>query len=61
MDAIAVIWQMAERFGDEPIAATLNRLGLLNPAFNEAAIAGFEQMSSVTNPSVPLVQRARPS
>jgi uncharacterized repeat protein (TIGR03806 family) len=38
---------------------TLNRLGLLNPAFNEAAIAGFEQMSSVTNPSVPLVQRAR--
>jgi mono/diheme cytochrome c family protein len=38
---------------------TLNRLGLLNPAFNESAIAGFEQMSSVTNTSVPLVQRAR--
>ena len=38
---------------------TLNRLGLLNPAFNESAIAGYEQMSSVTNTSVPLVQRAR--
>jgi uncharacterized repeat protein (TIGR03806 family) len=38
---------------------TMNRLGLFNPAFDEAAIAGFEQMSSVTNPSAPLVQRAR--
>jgi mono/diheme cytochrome c family protein len=38
---------------------TLNRLGLLNPAFDEAAIAGFEQMCSVTNPAAPLVQRAR--
>jgi mono/diheme cytochrome c family protein len=37
----------------------LNRLGLFNPAFDEAAIAGFEQLSSVTNPSAPLVQRAR--
>jgi hypothetical protein len=38
---------------------TLNRLGLFNPAFDEAAIAGFEKLSSVTNPSAPLVQRAR--
>jgi hypothetical protein len=38
---------------------TLNRLGLFNPAFNEAAIAGFEQLSSVTNLSASLVQRAR--
>ena len=38
---------------------TLNRLGLFSPAFDEAAIAGFEQMCSVTNPTAPLVQRAR--
>ncbi|HUD47494.1 MAG TPA: LamG-like jellyroll fold domain-containing protein [Candidatus Baltobacteraceae bacterium] len=38
---------------------TLNRLGLFNPAFNEAAIGGFEKLSSITNASAPLVQRAR--
>ncbi|HEY3861253.1 MAG TPA: LamG-like jellyroll fold domain-containing protein [Verrucomicrobiae bacterium] len=38
---------------------TLNRLGLFNPSFDEAAIAGFEQLASVTNASAPLVQRAR--
>jgi uncharacterized repeat protein (TIGR03806 family) len=38
---------------------TFNRLGLFNPAFDESAIAGFEQLSSVTNPGASLVQRAR--
>jgi mono/diheme cytochrome c family protein len=38
---------------------TLNRLGLFNPAFDEAAITNFEQLSSVTNQSASLVQRAR--
>jgi autotransporter-associated beta strand protein len=38
---------------------TLNRLGLFNPAFDEAAIAGFEQLSSITNPAASLEQRAR--
>jgi uncharacterized repeat protein (TIGR03806 family) len=38
---------------------TLNRLGMFYPAFDEAAISGFEQLSSVTNPNAPLVQRAR--
>jgi len=37
----------------------LNRLGMFYPAFDEAAIAGYEQLSSVTNPNAPLVQRAR--
>jgi mono/diheme cytochrome c family protein len=37
---------------------TLNRLGLFNPAIDEAAITNFEQLSSVTNPAS-LVQRAR--
>jgi mono/diheme cytochrome c family protein len=37
----------------------MNRLGLFNPAFNEAAIATYEYLSSVTNPAAPLVQRAR--
>jgi hypothetical protein len=37
----------------------LNRLGLFYPAFNEADITNFEQLSSVTNQSAPLVQRAR--
>jgi len=34
MDAIGVIRQMAERFSDEQIAATLNRLGLRTGAGN---------------------------
>jgi len=38
---------------------TLNRLGVFNPAFDEAAIAGFEKLSSVTNLAAPLVERAR--
>jgi hypothetical protein len=38
---------------------TFNRLGLLNPAFDEAAIAGFEKLSSITNTAASLVQRAR--
>jgi hypothetical protein len=37
----------------------LNRLGLFNPAFDEATITNFEQMYSVTNQNAPLVQRAR--
>lgn len=38
---------------------TLNRLGLFYPSFDEAAIANFEQLSSVTNQNTSLVQRAR--
>ncbi len=37
----------------------LNRLGLFNPAFDEASITNFEQLSSVTNLNASLVQRAR--
>jgi len=38
---------------------TLNRLGLLNPAFNESAISNFEALSAVTNTSASLEQRSR--
>jgi hypothetical protein len=41
IDAIAIILRMAERFGDEQIAATLNRLGLRTGAdnnWNEARV-----------------------
>ncbi len=38
---------------------TFNRLGLFNPAFDEATITNFEQLSSVTNQNASLVQRAR--
>ncbi len=38
---------------------TLNRLGLFNPAINEANITNYEQMYSVTNQSASLASRAR--
>ncbi len=38
---------------------TLNRLGLLNPAFDEAAISNFEALSALTNLTASLQQRAR--
>lgn len=38
---------------------TLNRLGLFNPAFDEADITNFEQLSALTNLSASLEQRAR--
>ena len=38
---------------------TLNRLGLLNPAFDEAGITNFEQMYALTNTAAPLQSRAR--
>jgi mono/diheme cytochrome c family protein len=38
---------------------SLNRVGLFSPAIDEAAIAGFEQLSSVTNTSASFEQRAR--
>jgi len=46
LDAIAVIRQMAERFSDEQIAATLNRLGLRTGAgntWNEARVRSARQ------------------
>jgi len=38
---------------------TLNRLGMFYPAFDQAAIPGYEQLSSVTNQGASPVQRAR--
>ncbi len=38
---------------------TLNRLGLFNPAFDEASISNFEQLASLTNSNASLEQRAR--
>ena len=38
---------------------TLNRLGLFNPAFNEAAIGGYSKLSAMTNSSAPLQERVR--
>ncbi|MGA2245794.1 MAG: PA14 domain-containing protein [Verrucomicrobiota bacterium] len=38
---------------------TLNRLGLLNPAINEAAIGGFSKLSAMTNLSASVQDRVR--
>jgi hypothetical protein len=38
---------------------TLDRMGLFNPAFDEAAIAGYEQLYSLTNESASFESRAR--
>jgi hypothetical protein len=38
---------------------TLNRLGLLNPAFDEAAISSFEKLSALTNLTASLQERSR--
>ncbi len=37
----------------------LNRLGLFNPAFDEASITNMEKLSALTNLGAPLVERAR--
>ncbi len=38
---------------------TLNRIGLLYPAFDESAIANFEALYALTNPAASYQQRAR--
>jgi uncharacterized repeat protein (TIGR03806 family) len=38
---------------------TLNRLGLFNPAFDEAAITNFEKLSALTNLNASLEERSR--
>ena len=38
---------------------TLNRLGLFNPAFNEAAIGSYSKLSAMTNLSASLQERVR--
>lgn len=38
---------------------TLNRLGLLNPAFSEASISNFEKLSALTDQTASLEERAR--
>lgn len=38
---------------------TLNRLGLFNPAIDEAAISGYPRLSALTDRNVPLEERVR--
>ena len=38
---------------------TLNHIGMFNPAFSEASIAGYDHLSSLTNTSASLQERAR--
>jgi hypothetical protein len=38
---------------------TLNRLGMFNPAFDEAAVVTYPQLSAITNLSTSLEQRSR--
>ena len=38
---------------------TLNRLGLFNPAINEAGISNYEMLSSISNVNAALVERVK--